>query len=206
MKHLEIECKWDANTPRAFARARQFVAQLNSKVIFQTLRIKDVYLDHANRDLSSQKIALRVRNTAGKWEATFKSRSEIKNGKAVRREETRPLPGVKNVRQALRLLAQQKKWKGINTTGLCAQFALVNKRQLCMFSYDGAQLEMALDDVTIYVAGRQVKFKEIEVELKSGKPTALENFAHAFSDATQLKPAQISKVKTAETFLKFWKK
>ena len=28
MKHLEIECKWDANTPRAFYKARQFLAQL----------------------------------------------------------------------------------------------------------------------------------------------------------------------------------
>lgn len=206
MKHLEIECKWDGNTPRAFYKARQFLAQLNTKITSQKLQIKDTYLDHANADLSAKKIALRVRNTDGKWEATFKTRSEIKNGKAMRREETLPMPCVKNLKQALQFLAQQKKWKGIHTTALQITFALSNKRMVYTFDYDGAALEMALDTVTLHVLGRQVKFKEIEVELKRGKSGALDKFCSTFSAQTKLKRAHISKVKTAEIFLKFWKK
>ncbi len=204
MKHLEIECKWDGNTPRAFYKARQFLAQLQPKITSQKLQIKDTYLDHANADLSAQKIALRVRNTNGKWEATFKTRTEIKNGKAVRREETLPMPHVHNLKQALQFLAQQKNWKGIHTTGLQIKFTLSNKRTVYTFDYDGATLEMALDDVTLHVLGRQVKFKEIEVELKRGPAEKLDQFAAAFVRATKLKRVQISKVKTAETFLKFW--
>lgn len=206
MKHLEIECKWDANTPRAFSWAQNFLRELNPKITSKHLKIKDTYLDHTTGDLAAQKIALRVRNTSGKWEATFKTRSEIKNGKATRREENLPLPRVKNLTQALRALIAQKKWCGIHTTGLEIKFALANKRTVYGFNYDGATLEMALDDVTLYILGRQVKFKEIEIELKRGKNETLDKFCRAFSQQTKLKRAQISKVKTAETFLKFWKK
>ncbi len=206
MKHLEIECKWDANTPRAFRRAVQVVKQAGHQIKCQSLYIKDTYLDHENEDLAAQKIALRVRNSDGKWEATFKTRSEIKNGKAVRREETLPLMYVKNTAQALAALAQKKNWCKIDTTHLTAKFALANKRRVYVFIYDGATLEMAQDNVTLYILGRQVKFKEIEVELKHGPAQALDNFARFFTAQTKLKRAEISKVKTAETFLKFWKK
>ena len=205
MKHLEIECKWDANTPRAFSRAQHFLRELNPKIAPKHLTIKDTYLDHANDDLAAQKIALRVRNTDGQWEATFKTRSEIKNGKAIRREETLPLLRVKNLTQALYRLSAQKKWCGVDTAELEIKFTLTNKRRVYLFNYDGATLEMALDDVTLCILGRQVKLKEIEVELKRGKSEALEQFATHFTRATKLKRAQISKVKTAETFLKFWK-
>ncbi len=206
MKHLEIECKWDANTPRAFSRAQDFLRGINPKITSKQLKIKDTYLDHATGDLATQKIALRVRNTSSKWEATFKTRSEIKNGKATRREENLPLPRVKNLTQALQFLAKQKKWYGVDVTGLEVKFTLANKRTVYGLNYDGSTLEMALDDVTLFVVGRQVKFKEIEVELKRGKSEGLDKFCRAFSQQTKLKRAHISKVKTAETFLKFWKK
>lgn len=206
MRNMEIEYKWDGNTPRAFARAQQFLAQLDRAVLPKYLKIKDVYLDHASGDLSAQKIALRVRNTDGKWEATYKTRTEIKSGKAVRREETLPLPGVTHLAQALRVLTRQKKWGPIPLTGLEEKFSLVNKRTLYVFNYDGAKLEMALDEVCLHVLGRRVAFKEIEVELKKGTSQTLDRFAFVFSKRTHLKKAKISKVKTAETFLKFWKK
>jgi len=206
MKHLEIECKWEANSPRAFSRAKAFLMQLGGKVTSKKLTIKDTYLEDNWGHLAAQKIALRVRNTDGKWEATFKTRTEIKNGKAVRREENLPLPQAKNVAQALSLLAQKKRWCGVDVRQLNPTFTLANKRTIYEFDYDGATLEMAQDNVTIYVLGRQVKFKEIEVELKKGDAEKLEKFALALTRTTKLKRAKISKVKTAETFLKFWGK
>ena len=108
MKHMEIEYKWDANTPRAFARAHHALTDLCGPLTPHMLHIRDTYLDDAKQSLAKQLIALRVRNTDGKWEATFKTRTQIKNGKAVRQEETLPLPNVKNFSQALRTLAQKK--------------------------------------------------------------------------------------------------
>ena len=206
MKHMEIECKWDANTPRAFYHATRALQNLCDAITPHTLHIKDAYLDDAKRSLSKQRIALRVRNTNGSWEATFKTRTQIKNGKAIRREENLPLPDVKTRVQALRALAQKKNWKGISTKNLRVQFTLANTRRVYTFSYQNSQMEMALDRVIIHVAGRRVFMQEIELELKQGKAKALDQFAHFFTQQTKLKRAQISKVKTAESLRKLWKK
>ena len=187
-------------------RARRFLQKLNIPAKPRLLHIQDAYLDHANRDLAKQKIALRVRNTDGKWEATFKTRTQIKQGKAVRQEETLPLARVKNIQQALRFLAQKKRWKQLDVRALETQFLITNKRVVYGFTFDGEKLEMALDDVTLHVAGRQLKMKEIEVELKGNNVHALDHFIKQFVRETKLKRMQISKVKTAEKLLAMWKK
>ena len=206
MKNLEIECKFDANTPRAFARASRAVAALAEVQQTQLLHLQDTYLDHSNRDLAAQKIALRLRNSDGKWEATYKTRTEIKRGKAVRSEENLALPQARTFEQALKILAHKKLWNKLDVTHLIVQFSIHNKRRIYLLKYDGALLEVALDNVTIYVAGRRLCFKEIEIELKRGMVEALDKFAHAFSACTQLEYATISKVKTAEILLGLWKK
>jgi len=206
MRNLEIECKLDANVPRAFGRARQFLKKLDLQLVPQNLCIRDHYLDSASRELAAQAVAFRVRNTDGKWEATFKTRTEIKNGKAVRREETLPLPDVRNLAQALEVLNQKKKWKGIKVTGLTVQFAIFNKRQIFSLDYEDSKLEIALDNFKICVGKKQLKKKEIEIELKCGSAKKLDQFVRIFKQQTQLQTAKISKVKTAEMFLSSLKK
>lgn len=206
MKHMEIECKWDANSPRAFQRARKALTHLCGPLTPRLLHIRDTYLDDAKHSLSKKLIALRVRNTDGNWEATFKTRTQIKNGKAIRQEETLPLPNVKNLSQALRALTQKKNWKQITTSGLTTQFVLINKRTVYLFTYKKSTLEMALDRIVINVAGRRVHMQEIELELKRGKSEILDQFAKLFRQQTKLARTQISKVKTAEMLRKLWKK
>lgn len=206
MRNLEIECKLNANTPRAFWRARRFLKKLNPPLVSQHLCIQDNYLDYPTRDLAAQKVALRVRNTDGKWEATFKTRTEIKNGKAVRREETLSLPKVQNLEQALEVLNQKKKWKGIKLTGLTVQFSILNKREIFSLDFEHAKLEIALDDFKICAQRKQLKRKEIEIELKRGDAQKLDEFVRIFKQQTRLQTAKISKVKTAEMFLSSLKK
>ena len=201
MKHIEIEFKWDANSPRAFSKARtvlnKYVASEKSRI----LHIKDYYLDDASSRLSSSKIALRIRNTDGCWEATQKSRTEIKRGKACRREYTLPLPGVKTLSQALGLLAQQKVWNGINVTNLSVIFYILNTRTSYLFCYQKSTLEIALDNVVICTDKHRFKMKEIEAELKKGLVKDLNQFVREFSTQTHLSFAQLSKVKTAHMLL-----
>ena len=129
MKNLETEFKWEGNLPRSLARARQIFSALGKLSAPTRLRICDTYLDHADEQFAKEKIAFRVRRVNQKWEVTFKTRSEIKNGKAVRREETLPLPNVKNLTQALAFLTQKKTWKKLNVCGLQKRFVLKNHRQ-----------------------------------------------------------------------------
>ena len=126
-------------------------------------------------------MAFRVRNVGNNWEATCKTRTEIKHGKAVRREETLALPDVRNITQALAFLDRKKIWKGLNVTNLQMQFLLKNQRTIYEFCFENARLEMALDDVAIFVCGRRVKMKEIELELKQGTIKSFEKFASDFA-------------------------
>jgi len=206
MKNVEMEYKWDANTPQTFGRAKRALHNLVKVKKTALLHISDVYMDHADLQFAKQCIAFRIRNTEGDWEATFKTRTKIKNGKAVRREETLPLVHVQTLQQALEQLAARKEWKGLDVKNLVAQFALKNKRTLYEFDFKKTRLEMALDDVTILVCGRQVKMKEIELELKQGRVENFETFARLFVAQTRLLPMQMSKVKTAEVLLNLWKK
>ena len=200
MKNVEIEYKLDANTPRAFEKVRRFLKSF-VHVAGTDLHIQDVYLDHANNDLSKQKIALRLRNTDGKWEATFKTRTEIKQGKAVRREETLPLVHAHNLPQALAQLGAKRTWKGLRVTELIPRFVIKNKRTIYDVIYQKSKLEISLDRVTILAAGRQLKMKEIEIELKAGLPVMLDQFVQVLMQHTKLKRTINSKVKTAQCLL-----
>lgn len=206
MKHLEIEYKWQANIPRAFYRVKCALQQMQVPIRYTALNIHDVYLDHLNRDLAAHKIALRLRNVDKHWEATFKTRTALKNGQAVRREETLTLPGVKNRAQALSLLQQKKKWCGIDVTHLMPQFEIKNKRTIGEISFQSNVFELAFDRVCIGVCGRRIYMQEIELELKQGNKKAFEKFALQFSKQICLPVADFSKVRTAETLLKMWKK
>ncbi len=207
MEHLETEFKWDANLPRAFARMRAAVCRTVPKGRLLApvhLVIRDVYLDTEEGDFCRQKIAFRVRCTDGKWEATFKTRSEIINGKAVRREETLPLPDAKNLTDALQLLNAKKNWKGLCVARLNPLFEIRNRRQTINVFYGEAQAEMAFDKFEIRVAGRRVLMKEVELEHKQGPAADTEKLAQELTRSSGLCYAKISKVKTAVELSKLW--
>lgn len=208
MKHLETEFKWDANTPRAFAHMLRTVRQnIAEKFLPEPirLRIEDVYLDAADGSFAELKIAFRVRCCDGKWEATFKTRTEIKNGKAVRREETLPLPTAKNLKDALRLLNDKKHWQGLNLCGLIPLFTIRNRREIRLIPLAHGTAELAFDTCTLLVAGRQTKMKEIELELKQGRTEELETLAQRLTQRSGLSYVRVSKVKTAMGLLKLWR-
>ncbi len=201
----EIEFKWEANVPRAFYKMQRAVFASGVRVLsVQHLKITDVYLDTPMCDFEKQKIAFRVRNTNQNWEATFKTRTEIVHGKAVRREETLKMPGVKSLAQALEFLRRKKTWKGLCVANLQPLFVLKNQRQIQEITWQKMQAELAFDTCEILVCGRRVYFKEIELELKKGATENFEKLAAQFTCASGLRQAQISKVKTALSLLNLW--
>ena len=206
MPNIETEFKWDSNSPRAFARVLSAVRQVPSVRLSapRVLHICDTYLDTPEHFFEQNKIAFRVRNTDGKWEATYKTRTEVKNGRAVRREESLPLPGIKNLAQALSFLADKKKWDKLPLTGLKMLFALWNKRTSYDILFNGVEAELSLDNFMICVCGRRVLMKEAELELKKGLPDTLDELARQITQASGLAYARVSKVKTATALLALW--
>lgn len=206
MPNIETEFKWDSNSPRAFARVLSAVRQVPSARLSapRVLHICDTYLDTPEHFFEQNKIAFRVRNTDGVWEATYKTRTEVKNGRAVRREESLPLPGIKNLAQALSFLADKKKWDKLPLTGLKMLFALRNKRTSYDILFNGVEAELSLDNFMICVCGRRVLMKEAELELKKGQPDTLDELARQITQASGLAYARVSKVKTATALLALW--
>lgn len=204
MKNMETEFKWDANVPRAFARMLRVAESLAELSFPERLHIRDVYLDHINGAFEKEKLAFRVRNTDGKFEATFKTRTETVNGKAVRREETLPLSNIKNLKEALAFLDRKKTWHGLNVADLRARFEIRNRRLVRRVFFDGAEFELSFDSCGILVRGRTLNMKEIELELKRGAPEKLDAFADILSRESGLKPMRCSKVKTACALTALW--
>jgi len=206
MKNLEIEYKWEANAPRAFAEMLKAVKNLKIVRLSrpQKLSICDVYLDHPDYSFEREELAFRVRNTGTQWEATFKTRTEIVDGRAMRREETLPLPGVKNAPEALEKLNQKKHWCGLNVTQLVPLFEIHNQRTIYQLTWRKNQAELALDNCMVHVCGRKVCFKEIELELKKGSAEQLTLLAEELSGESGLAAAKISKVKTAVMLRELW--
>lgn len=204
MKNFETEFKWDASAPYAFARmlgAMRKVADKQCVSAPDYLQIKDVYLDAPDGRLQKEKIALRVRNTNGTFEITYKTRTEVLNGKAIRREETLPLPNVKSLSGALHFLKEKKAWEGILLTDLLPLFSISNRRVVRLIKWQGSALELSFDTCVIRAADRQTKLKEIELELKRGPTEKLEEFAMQIMRLSGLPFSKKSKVKTATALL-----
>ena len=205
MKNLETEFKWEASAPRAFLRmlfaVKKYVPadKIAEKNI---LHITDVYLDHADRRFEKEMLAFRVRHYGKIWEATFKTRTKLVHGKAVRREETQRLFGVNNLTQALAKLQAQKTWKKLSLSNLHPLFVIKNKRIVRQISHPRFLAELAFDTCTIAAGKEHTQLKEIELELKHGNEEAFENFAAYLSHQCGLKRATTSKVKTAVNLLK----
>ena len=198
MKNLETEFKWEVTCGTDFRRAKGVFAALSKMSAPVNLKICDTYLDHADERFAKEKIAFRVRKVNGIWQATFKTRSEIKNGKAVRREETLPLPSVHSVTQALAYLTQKKTWKKLDVRDLQKRFVIKNHRRAFNLIYKKCQAELALDTFVIFAGGHEMKIREIELELKHGNAKDFEELAARFTAQSGLSFSTISKVKTAE--------
>lgn len=205
MKNFETEFKWDASAPFSFARMLGAVRKVADKQSISApdyLQIKDVYLDAPDGRLQKEKIALRVRNTNGTFEITYKTRTEVVNGKAVRREETLPLPNVKKLSGALHFLKEKKEWEGIFLADLLPLFSISNRRVVRLVKWQGSVLELSFDTCFIRAGKKQAKLKEIELEIKTGPTEKLEECATQIMAKSGLSFSVKSKVKTATALLK----
>ncbi len=205
MRNLETEFKWDASAPYAFFRMLTAVKKTCNKEQIsekKQLRITDVYLDHPDQQFEKEQLAFRIRHYQDTWEATFKTRTQLVHGKAVRQEETLPLPNVHSFRQAVSFLNQKKSWKKLPLVGLQPLFTICNKRIIRQVLSAEFEAELSFDNCIISTQNKKIFFKEIELELKSGRMDAFEKFVKNISVISGLKYATASKVKTAVNLLR----
>ena len=202
MENLEQEFKWDASVRGAFAH---FVGAMEKSCgnisYLGTVKIADYYLDNAQRELAKRKVALRIRRSKRKWEATCKSRSQLKKGLATRQERTLPLSRVRTIRQALMQLVARGVWPEVKRKSLQVRFVIRNTRKIYRASYKGCLCELALDNYVTQVGTHQMRRKEIELELKKGSVRDFKKLVKKVSVLSGLNAAKISKVAGAEKWI-----
>ncbi len=205
MRHVETEIKWSVQTARAFNKMLLAVKQIAGTAQLTAphlLHITDTYIDHADGRFEREQLAFRVRHYGTIWEATFKTRTALIDGKAVRREETQYLTGVKNISQALAFLQAQKRWKGLVLEQLHPLFTIKNKRIVRQIQWRSVCAELAFDTCVICAGKHTQQLKEIELELKHGRRAQFEQLAAKISAQCNLPRATVSKVKTAVLLLR----
>ena len=201
---IETEFKWRAAAPADFDKMLSAVRTLTGRALppVQILHILDAYADTPDEALSAQKIAMRVRCTDGAYEATLKTKTRLENGKAVRREETLPLPQAHTPEEALAALSARRTWQGVDVAKLEVKFYIQNNRRVYALALADAIYELALDEVQIRAGERRQNMLEIELELKAGAAADFCAWAQKLGKISGLKAPEYSKVATATALWK----
>ncbi|MBR3899077.1 MAG: CYTH domain-containing protein [Elusimicrobiaceae bacterium] len=202
MSHIEKEFKWAVQNIADFETFLTALRRVVKEPLAeQQLLITDSYLDNPSAALSAQKVALRIRQVGDCFEATMKTRSQLQQGLARRKELSLPLSSAVDLPTALEQLQSIKTWEGIGLENLAVKFQIKNCRRAYAFTYEDALCEAALDEYQILAGGKTLLCREIELELKSGAEQTLQTLIDILTQRSGLAPAKISKVATAEKLL-----
>jgi inorganic triphosphatase YgiF len=167
------------------------------------IHLTNVYFDTPKRALAKAKSAVRLRGTPDQWLQTYKTAGESADGLHSRHEWEMPVAGEaletdklleicddEQARNALRGAAPE----------LTALFRTDFRRMIWDVELDGARIEAALDlgEVITEVNGerRTAPISELELELKSGDETKLNDLAAQMRGAfLYLQPEDASKAR-----------
>lgn len=164
-------------------------------------RLRTVYFDDEDGDLSRARIALRVRRADGGFVMGLKREASEDRG-AFEREETEvPLPtGEPELSRFPKTVAREV----TDVTGnkpLAPKFGSDIRRAARTIEAHGAAIEVAFDDGFLFAGERRAPIAEIELELKSGAPVALFDLGLEFVDMFPLKLGLRSKAERAHAMM-----
>lgn len=197
---LEREYKWQAHGHADFFKLQKALQNTGLKLRFARSLITDSYFDNAEGKLSSEKSALRLRSVNGSYELTLKTSSSIKNGFAVRKEETVPLYAKSHTRASAQFFAEVRQRRP-DLGRISELFLIKNKRESVFLENPLFNAEVCFDDFNILAAGKNQKMYEIEMEFKGGDFEKFAEFAQKLEKENGLKAVQISKVASAYKLL-----
>lgn len=196
--NLETEFKWTAADGKDFETFCSAAKKLSAVLTpFEKIKNTDLYLDSSSLDLKKQKTAVRIRQADGNFEFTLKQSNKFKKGLARRKEFTIPLGRIKNFKSALKKISGLK----IFPCNIKPVFKIVNNRKYADLTFKNSKAQVCLDDIKIVLLEtakpKAVKMKEIELEFINGSPIDFKEFTRLVTKISGLKPAKISKVRTA---------
>ena len=194
--HIETEIKFtlDADNARKIPSSR--LVRKNTKRIKRGSRYLSTYYDTRQHLLRKSGVALRVREVGGKFEQTIKIPIEGSVGMLNFEEWTVPLasdqPDLARFDPAVIARFNPRKRK-IN---LLPVFTTDIDRTVIKLEYRDSGIELALDQGRIVGHGKSARtadIRELELELLSGSPVDMLDFALALNDEFEIHPEHRTK-------------
>ena len=163
-------------------------------------QLTSVYFDTPDLHFRQHEAALRVRLVGRNWIQTLKAGGDVAAGLHQRQEWESRVPGPRPDLVALStLVGPDSAWaKALTAQALADRlmpvFTTRFRRTVWQLRLPrGAEVELALDQGEVQHDATQVPISEIELELKSGDPGELFDFALALQEAVPLRAGNISK-------------
>lgn len=157
----------------------------------QTAALTAYYFDTPDLHFMRHRAGLRVRQMNDSWVQTMKAGGQVQSGLHQRQEwETatrRAWPQLGKLRKTV-----DAPWRALlDADGLSARlqvlFSVIVERTSWQLEYQDASIELVLDQGHIEHNTKQVAINEIELELKSGSPASLFEFALRLLDDIPLR-------------------
>ncbi|MHB1237015.1 MAG: CYTH and CHAD domain-containing protein [Gallionella sp.] len=189
---VETELKLRVS-PEQFARLRRH-AMLKAHSLTRpvTRRLYNIYYDTPKLDLYRSGMALRLRRTGRQWLQTLKGGGSVKAGLHQRSEWEVRVRGA-----ALDFSGLAAEWDvhlpASRRKRLRPVFVTDFSRTSRMLLWQGAQIELCMDQGMISTEQRSTQLCELELELKSGDPQQLFALAQALLDIVPFELEAVSK-------------
>ena len=158
-----------------------------------TRRLQNIYYDTPKLDLHKSEMALRLRHTGRQWLQTLKGGGSMQAGLHRRNEWEVPVK-----RAALDFSATQEvEWDEHLRPSLRKKlhpiFVTDFTRNSRMLDFQGAQIELCIDQGEVRTEQHSVPICELELELKSGEPGLLFELALEILDVVPFELETVSK-------------
>ncbi len=190
----EIELKLQAPAEALPLVAARLKADAGAKLSGRATRLVSVYFDDERFSLREAGLSLRIRREGRKRVQTLKrggADAGLFDRTEIERRATADVPTLDANETALMTAALGE--AGVAPESWRPAFTTVNLRTIFLVERDGAAIEVALDDAAVEIDGRRAAFCEVELELLSGRPSALFAVARDLAAATPLRISVLSK-------------
>lgn len=159
----------------------------------ETLDMETTYYDTPDFAMARLRYTLRRRMESGRSICTLKTPAD---GNA-RNEWEVECPDIQEAVPMLCKLGCPENLPSLVSGGLEPICGARFRRRFWTVSFQGSQLELALDQGVLLGGSREVPLRELEIELKSGSRLAAVSFASLLTGRYRLEPEQKSKFRRA---------
>ncbi|MDP2761463.1 MAG: CHAD domain-containing protein [Sideroxyarcus sp.] len=157
----------------------------------RTQKLYSIYYDTAELELHQHAMALRLRRVGKQWIQTLKGGGQVSAGLHQRNEWETPVLSERLDFEALKTSGGELP-RGVRNR-LQPVFVTDFSRNVRLIDFEGAQIELCMDNGEIRAGQSSCPISELEFELKSGAPQQLFKLALALLDIVPLQVEHTSK-------------